>query len=48
MPMSYWEGYKAFQNGKPSSANPYPFIEADESDHKWWISGWYDAQDDAK
>jgi ribosome modulation factor len=46
--MSYWEGYKAFQNGKPYESCPYPFVDEEESDHKWWVSGWYDARSDSK
>lgn len=44
---AYLRGYAAYKNGVPLDANPYPFVDEEGSDHQMWVSGWYDAQDDA-
>lgn len=43
---AYKEGYQAWLDGKPYDSNPYPFVEEEESEHKDYVSGWFDARDD--
>jgi len=35
------EGYKAFEEGRPTTENPYTFTPQQEN----WLRGWYQAQD---
>jgi len=39
----FLEGYHAFEDGKPVTANPYE-VESDE--HDKWREAWYDANRD--
>jgi hypothetical protein len=44
---AYERGYLAFETNQPINSNPYPFVEVDEdTDHRLFCAGWYDAQDD--
>lgn len=44
----YEQGKLAFETNQPISSNPFPFIDIDEdTDHRVFCAGWYDAQDDA-
>ena len=44
----YQQGYNAWVATESLKANPFPHIETDEdTDHRMWCAGWYDARDDA-
>lgn len=37
---AYWEGYRAYQDGKSTDHNPY---DSDETQYEDWKEGYYDA-----
>lgn len=43
--MEYGMGYRAFEEGKPLTANPYWRIS---SNHRKWLAGFNDAMEDAR